>query len=549
MIPATCLWDKLQSLAEYSKHALAAEIRRLAHLTPGSLKKELESKIYAPINRIPDNLLSDIFLLGLQDDHEDDEHFEFPQRHQGLISRVCYHWKSVIEHTPLAWANITVLDRQPFTTTKRFLTFSRKCLINVTIGWGGSPSYGDNAYNIDEMDHLFTLLLPEAYRWQSLYIAVVEYSLMFHIVQRLQLVAAPNLSLLVLGNCRVKRADDVFTPVRFLPKHKLFQSSPGAPVLRDVDLYAVHVDWSSSFLSSSLRSLTLSAHAFDVRPEPQRFFDILAGCSESLEAFILDDSGPALRHDEDWGPYVSQKIELPKLRTLKVALVPPRHALGIFNMIVARNVTELTLNFEIWTTEAEWNGLIKQLCTGSDNSMEPMFPALLSLRLLSLPAEPMYLGTLLFYYPTITYLVVNFKYGYDALLDTLGNPIHKSALPPSELPGWATAFHSRVMQYQGKHMEGDQMTEESVRHALWVCPKLQWLKVYGFRGKQMRLLVAGRKEGGVPLKEVWYAHTCSVNVPDRAWLKATLEVFREFTDDTHEDDGGFTDDGSYYGDD
>jgi hypothetical protein len=120
-IPAIHLWFKLQSLAKYSQDTLVAEIQRLALFAPGSLKKELEPKLHAPINRLPDDILSDIFLLGLRDAHADDEAFEKPQRYQGLISLVCRRWKAVIEGTPLAWANITVLDRQPFTTTKAIL--------------------------------------------------------------------------------------------------------------------------------------------------------------------------------------------------------------------------------------------------------------------------------------------------------------------------------------------------------------------------------------------------------------------------------------------
>ena len=445
--------------------------------------------------------------------------------------------------------HITVLDRQPFTNTKRFLKFSRNCLINITIEWSGSLPYGAKAYNIDEMDHLFTLLLPEAHRWRSLYVAVVDYSLMFRVLQRLQLAAAPNLSLLSLCSYPTRRADEVFTPLEFWTKHKLFQSSVGAPVLRDVELWGVHVDWSSPFLSSNLRKLNLSAHALDVRPAPQRFFDILAACSETLEEFWLLDSGPALMRNEDWGAYVSHKIELPNLHTLTVAFVPPKHAQGIFDLIVARNVTDLMLNFEVWDTAAEWNGLIKQLCTGGINSTGPMFPALTSLRLASFPAEPIHVGTLLFYCPTITYLVIDFSHACDRLLDTLGNPIHNSAVPPSMLPGWATSFHSSVTQYQGKPMIEDQMMDESVRRAVWVCPKLRKLKVYGIDGKQLRLLISRRQEGGVPLKEVRYAHTCSIKVPDRAWLKANLDVFEKFTDDVNEYDGEPLEDASSSDDD
>ena len=411
------------------------------------------------------------------------------------------------------------------------MRLSGGCLINLTIDWTEDPLNGKGAYRVDEMDYLFTLFLPEAHRWRRLFVAIIDYSLMFYVVRRLQSVAAPNLSELSLSDRGEKDPSQVLKPAELEMEHMLFQSPPGAPMIHEVTLWGVHVDWSSPFLSSNLRKLTLSYHALDVRPSPQKFLDILSACRETLEALRLEDSGPAVKHDEDWGPYVSQKIELPNLRTLTVAFVPPKYAGGIFELLVARNVNELTLNFEMWDTQAGWNALIRQICLGNPGSSGPMFPALTQLRLLSLPADPIHLGTLLFYYPTITSLVVDFRYTDDGLLGILGHPIPQIGVPPSELPGWATALHSTVAQYHGKPIAEGQSVDESARREPWLCPELRRLKVYGTYGEQVRLLVARRQEGGVPLKEVLYAHTCSMMLPNRAWLASNLEVFEEFMDD------------------
>jgi hypothetical protein len=526
------LWTKLQSLAKYSNETLAAEIRRLANFTPESLKKELEPKVLAPVNRLPSNILSDIFLLGLRDEHADDEHFELPQRYQGVISLVCRHWKIIIEHTRLAWANITVLDRQPFAITQRFLRLSGTCLINIAVDWSEITTNGGGAYKIDEMDRLFALILPEAHRWRSLYVIVVDYSLILHVVQRLQPVAAPNLSMLWLSNPRALEQGEDFPPPEMATEYKLFQSSSGAPILRDVTLWGVHIDWSSSFLSSHLRKLALCYHSFHIRPAPQRFFDILSACSETLQEFCLEDSGPALKNDEEWMPYVSSKIELPNLHTLTVNFLPPKHAWGVFNTIVARNVKDLTLNLEFFDARAEWNPLIRQLCTGGFTSKEPMFPTLTSLRVLGLSAEPFYLGILLYYYPTITSLHIDFRYTPHELLDVLGTLTPQIGVPPSELPEWASALHSRVVQYQDKPIKDGQIMDEGVGREPWMCPDLQKLMVWGISGKRLRLLIARRQEGGVPLKEVQYTYTNTraMRSSDRAWLKANLDVFKELVE-------------------
>jgi len=164
-----------------------------------------------------------------------------------------------------------------------------------------------------------------------------------------------------------------------------------------------------------------------------------------------------------------------------------------------------------------------------------MFPALTSLSLLSLPAESIHLGTLLYYCSQITSLSMNFNYLQDDLIDTLGVPMPKIEVPLSLLPKWATTLYAQVAQYRDKPIAEGQMMDESVKRKIWVCPELRKLKVYGIGGEQLRMLVAGRKEGGVPLKEVWYADTCTLKISDRAWLKANLEIFEEFEDEDDED--------------
>jgi len=528
-MPVVHLWRRLQTLAKYPKDILVAEIQRLALFAPESLKKELEPNSHAPVNRLPDDILSDIFFLGLLDAHADDKSFEKPQRYQGLISLVCHRWKAIMEGTPLAWANITVLDRQPFTITKRFLRLSGNCLINIAIDWMTSPLEDEhvtlNIYNVNEMSCLFDLLWPEAHRWRSLFVAVQDHSLIHYVVQGLRSVAAPNLRILLLRNHDAGAQS--LTTLEMAAKYKLFQSPPGAPLLRDVTLWGIHIDWSSPFLSSPLRKLDLCYHDIDVRPEPRRFFEILSSCSETLQGLTIESSGPILEGDDQHTLCVSSKIRLPNLLSLKVAFLSATTARRILGIIVARNVKELLLDFAKWNSPVHiWNDFIKEICTGGASSTEGMFPALTSLCLLSLPAHPIHLGALLFYHPRITTLIINFNYLDSGLLYTLGNPIPKIGLPPWADALWATTLE----QSQDKSRTGDQAVGENVRHKEWLCPELRKLEVYGVGGGQLRLLVARRKEGGVPLKEVWYADTCTLGMPDRAWLNANLENLKEFED-------------------
>jgi hypothetical protein len=543
LIPAIHLWRRLQLLVKYPQDTLVAEIQRLALFAPESLRKELEPMPDAPIHRLPDDILSDIFLLGLHDAHAVDEDFEKPQRYQpqyyqGLISLVCHRWKAVMEGTPLVWANITVLERQPFTTTKRFLRLSRTCLINIAVKWRGFPIEDGhitlNAYNINDMKCLFGLLSPEAHRWRNLLVAVEDYSLIHYVVQELQWASAPNLRMLCLGHHDDEAQDRALTEMT--AKYKLFQSPTGAPLLRDVTLWGAHIDWSSTFLSSNLRQLALCYHHIHLRPEPRRFFEILSSCSETLEEFTLESSGPILEA-VDWDLCGSSKIELPKLHMLKLASLSAEYAQRILDIIVARNVEELTLDFEDSEMHIRiWNALVKKLCTGGISSNEPIFPSLTSLRLLSLPVETIHLGALLYYHPRITSLVINFNYVNDYLPDMLGMPLPKIGALFSLLPEWATTLHSQVAEWRDKSRTGGQTVDENVRRKEWLCPELRKLKVYGVDSIDLRLLVAGRKEGGVPLKEVWYADTCTLKMSDRAWLKANLEVFEEFEDNEGKDD-------------
>jgi len=539
MTPTIDLWRRLQTLAKYPQDTLVAEIQRLALFAPESLKKELEPNPHAHIDRLPDDILSDIFLV-LLDAHAGDEYFEKPEGYQGLISLVCHRWKAVIESTPLAWATITVSDRQPFPITKRFLRLSGNRLINIAVPWVSSPLEDEhatlNAYDVNEMSCLFGLLWPEAHRWRNLSVVVEDYSLIHYVVQGLRSVAAPNLRILWLGNSDENAQG--LTP-EIVAKYKLFQSPPGAPLLRDVALWRVHVDWSSLILSSHLRKLTLYRHDVNVRPDPRKFFEILSSCSKTLRELTLDSSGPILGVD-----YVSSKIKLPNLRVLKIAFLSVATARRMFGIIVARNVKKLTLEFEtrhppVW----ELNEFIKEICTGGISSKEEMFPALTSLRLLSLAAQARQLGALLLSHPRITTLVIDFENIDIKLLDMLGTAIPKIGVPLRALSKWETTLDQAYYESRA----GDQTVDGNV----WLCPELRKLKVYGVSGGQLRLLVARRKKGGVPLKEVWYADTCTMTMSDRAWLKANLEVLGEFEDhegEENEDGEGGEDDEDDEGD-
>ena len=365
--------------------------------------------------------------------------------------------------------------------------------------------------------------------------AADDYVLILCVVQRLQWVVVPNLRMIWLSHHGEEPEEDL--ALLGATAYRLFPSPPGAPLLRDVTLWGVHIDWSSPFLSSNLRKLALCYHYDKGRPEPRRFFEILSSCSETLEELTLENSGPSVS-GVDWELFVTSRIELPNLHTLKVAFGSTEYTRRMFDIIVARNVRELSLDFdELENYDLNWNAFIKQLCTGGISSQGPMFPALTSLALLSLPADSIHLGILLYYHPQITSLTINFNYVDDDLLDTLGAPMSKIKIAaPWSLPEWAVpTLRSLVAQYQGDSWKMDQMADESVRRKMWVCPELRVLTVYGVCGEQLLPLVEGRKEGDVPLKEIWYADTCTMKMSDRAWLKANLEVFGEFEDDEDED--------------
>jgi hypothetical protein len=59
------------------------------------------------------------------------------------------------------------------------------------------------------------------------------------------------------------------------------------------------------------------------------------------------------------------------------------------------------------------------------------------------------------------------------------------------------------------------------------------------KGDELRKVVQGRLEAGIPLDELYYDDSCVIKKKDMRWLSANLTVFEEFADaeNEQEDEG------------
>lgn len=406
--------------------------------------------------------------------------------------------------------------------------------------------------NTASMFSVMDLLTPHAERWESLSLSVDDYHLMYHALERLESLNAPNIRNLELNHYAQMTDDSVFQPVELSNSFDLFKNNAeGDTPLRDVRLWGVHIKWAPEILSRLCR-LTLAYHSDNVRPSAKQFFEILTASAPTLFELNIECSGPA---GEDYAEWPSEPIAFPALRELKVAFLPPAYAQNLFILIDAPDLNSLHIDLDEGEDDHtnEWNRVVEVLCTSGYISTAsvmprkinrkrglPLFPAIRQCTISALPVDTMHLGILLYYHPQISDLTINFNYLSDDLLPSLAEPLRR--IPKKYgliVPGW-------VSQPLKGILDGSRERSATITGAneVWLLPLLKTFTVYGLEGSALKLITENRMKAKVPLREIYYSDGTSIKSADRAWLTAHLDQFEEFADSDEDDDEEEQDDSS-----
>ncbi|KAG7095033.1 hypothetical protein E1B28_005824 [Marasmius oreades] len=304
-----------------------------------------------PIQRLPVELLSYIFVLGTHSPPSHPASLETPQeaplfdvdsvKTPLVFTAVNRHWRTVALNTPALWTSlcITVGSLESTADTEAssslvlntshvtsYLSLSRNYPLDILIDardmdWDFCepeiPNLCDSLdytppFSSQTMLAVISLLLPHLPRWRSIDILTDTWAPMYVALNTLNESLTTRGALLLESLTLMRCNDFISHSSHFQPRHMrhpLFLKPrvtsvvcsliPRLPRLRNLTLRGVHVCWSSlpSLLrtgsSSSLSSLELSSHCLDVRPSLAEFRTILSSCP-MLRKLAVNGSGFAL---------------------------------------------------------------------------------------------------------------------------------------------------------------------------------------------------------------------------------------------------------------
>lgn len=308
------------------------------------------------IDRLPNELLSTIFMLAVEQ-HNHDESDPFTTS-PTTISHICHRWRQVSLETGSLWTNIVLTfptSNEQLTRTLTWLSRSKTYPLDILLDfrdpewdWDEEETHG---FCGADMEAVLRLLLPTAARWRTVELFTDTWAPIFAFLFHTSTIgtALNQLEKLHLARCNAYFAGkgQVFEPAELGQHLPLFGGAEGAaPRLREVALTGVHIDWAAPPLVN-LTTLELKYQAADVMPTIAHFTQILAA-SPNLETLAIVGRGPQFvaAHDGSVkadGAALRGTIKLERVTKFTFGFVDVTSAVQLLSLFDLPALSELSL--------------------------------------------------------------------------------------------------------------------------------------------------------------------------------------------------------------
>ncbi|KAJ7935728.1 hypothetical protein B0H13DRAFT_2246853 [Mycena leptocephala] len=283
-----------------------------------SQRRDLESRLeqavrlQSPVLRLPSELLSSIFIIGVMGDMEEDNSESTDEGKVTVLSStlmlVCRYWLEVALATPLLWAKIAVSPHHSLEKARRKLGRSKSCPLDITINFGPRTEYTSSV--TEKVVHAMDLFRPALWRIKSFRLSVPNRPQAHAVLLRCQ----EDAPLLEVLSIRIYHAmqDDNYS-IAPLP---LFNGR--TPRLRSCSLTSFNFGWDVR-LVSRLRVLKLGGYFNTHTPSTNTLLGILHECPQLEELALRNlsdvDCAPCFSDSEDFDfPTLTKIVHLPKLK-------------------------------------------------------------------------------------------------------------------------------------------------------------------------------------------------------------------------------------------
>ncbi|KAJ7633690.1 hypothetical protein B0H17DRAFT_512115 [Mycena rosella] len=251
------------------------------------------------IDRLPNELLSAIFILAIEQGYHDKS--DPVTTSPTTISHICRRWRQVALATGALWAKIVLTfptsDHQ-LARTLTWLSRSKTYALDILLDfrdplWDWEEE--THGFRWVDMEAVLRMLIPSAARWRNVELLTDTWAPIFAFLARTRTVgpSLARLETLHLARCNAYFAakGEVFQPTE-LSQHLPLFGGPSADLLRlrELTLTGVHIDWAATPLAD-LTKLELKYQAADVMPTVAQLAHLLSSC-HSLESLAIVGSGP-----------------------------------------------------------------------------------------------------------------------------------------------------------------------------------------------------------------------------------------------------------------
>ncbi|KAG5352093.1 hypothetical protein E4T56_gene12833 [Termitomyces sp. T112] len=272
-----------------------------------SQRHELEThleravRLQSPVLRLPSELLSSIFVMGVFGIGDEDPVMV------STLMLVCRYWSEVALNTPVLWTKISVSPHDTLSKTRRKLERSKSCPLDISITFEPRLEYTTSVtkHVINAME----LIRPALWRTKSFRLSVPNRPQAHAALLRCQ-EDAPLLETLSI-HIHHSMQDDAYSS----PLLPLFKGH--TPRLKSCSLTSFNFGWDRRLISN-LRILKLAGYFNAFTPSASTLLSVLRQCPDLEELALRNISGPSVdsdtcRSDDLTPPPSSKSIQLRRL--------------------------------------------------------------------------------------------------------------------------------------------------------------------------------------------------------------------------------------------
>lgn len=316
------------------REALTSLDSRMASLL--SERELLESRLeqavrlQAPLQRLPNELLASIFVIGVLDTGDQDSLM------LSTLMLVCRHWREVATNTPALWSRITVGTHHSLNRARLKLDRSKAAPLDIYIDF--SPRLEHGSVTTESVVHTMDLLCPSIWRWRTLQLTVPNRPQAHAALMRCK-EQAPILEFLSVRIAHSMQEDHYST-------FHLSLFAGHTPRLRSCSFTSFNFGWEIG-LVSGLRSLKLGGYWNGHSPSVDVILGILRACPQ-LEELVLRnmsdvDPDPCAKLDFDSSEHDDFTEKLVRVGDARTIQLPRLKRASFYYSGILRTRTILSL--------------------------------------------------------------------------------------------------------------------------------------------------------------------------------------------------------------